>query len=90
MPSVAVLRAAGHNVAALGFDRATWSDPTILDAARAEHRTLLTFDRDFGEMMFRHGHPPCPGLIHLRMATASPDLPAHRILELLADPEARV
>jgi hypothetical protein len=34
---------------------------------------LLTFDKDFGELAFRHGLPAESGVVLLRLAASDPD-----------------
>ena len=90
LPSVELLRAAGHDVTVVARTQPAVPDTAILDWAKSDQRTLLTFDRDFGELIFRHGHPPSPGLIFLRLPTDPPELPGRRLLDLLDDPDARI
>lgn len=47
-------------------------DPVILQTALARNRILLTFDQDFGELVFRHRHPPAPGIVLFRLHQLSP------------------
>jgi predicted nuclease of predicted toxin-antitoxin system len=42
-------------------------------AATAEDRTLLTFDKDFGELAFRVGLPASSGVIQFRTGVLSPE-----------------
>jgi len=48
-------------------------DPIILQAALDQDRILLTFDRDFGELVFRHKLPPAPGIVLFRLHQLPPD-----------------
>jgi predicted nuclease of predicted toxin-antitoxin system len=50
-------------------------DPVILQAALDQDRVLLTFDHDFGELVFRHQHPPSPGIVLFRLHQLPPDVP---------------
>ena len=61
------LRAAGHDVTAIGHDYpSSLDDPEVLAIAHRERRILITDDRDFGELVFerRHSHA---GVIFLRL-----------------------
>lgn len=87
MPSVRALRAAGHDVAAVREDGPGSTDATVLERARAEGRVLLTFDRDFGELVYRHEAPAPPGVIYLRFAPAAPREPADVLAALATQPE---
>jgi hypothetical protein len=54
--SIARLRSEGLDVASAAESSPGAVDATLLDQARAEKRLLLTFDRDFGELIYRQGH----------------------------------
>lgn len=44
---------------------------------------MLTFDRDFGELIFRLTLPPPAGVAYLRFEPRYPEEPADRLLELM-------
>lgn len=58
-------------------------DSEVLALAVAEGRLLLTFDRDFGRLIFREGKAPPAGVIYLRFAVHEPVQPADRVLRLI-------
>jgi len=63
------LRTQDHEVTVVAEDyAASIPDVQVLALARAEQRTLITNDRDFGELRFLHGHPPA-GVLYLRLGT---------------------
>lgn len=83
LASVQLLRAAGFDVKAVGIDMPGIADQDVLRIAVAEQRTIVTFDRDYGELIFRHGHrPPC-GVIYLRWRRFRPDDPGRYLVDLL-------
>ncbi len=49
-------------------------DSVILQAALDQDRILLTFDHDFGELVFRHRYPPAPGIVLFRLHQLPPDV----------------
>jgi predicted nuclease of predicted toxin-antitoxin system len=70
------LREAGHDVAE---SRARGEDPgdaVLLDWAAAEGRTLITMDKDFGQLVFLESAKHC-GIIRL------PDVPAAARIALM-------
>lgn len=76
-------RAAGHDVAWVRTDAPGSDDRQVLERAVTEHRILLTFDKDFGELAFRSGLPADCGIVLFRLpATTSADLAA-RVLTAL-------
>lgn len=62
----------GDNVVHASQEMAGKPDPVILQTALAQDRILLTFDQDFGELVFRHKHPPAPGIVLFRLHQLSP------------------
>lgn len=83
LPSVDALRAAGHDVASISRESPGLPDPAVLARALAEDRLVLTFDRDFGELIFARGESGRPGVVLLRFVPASPTEPGALMSELL-------
>ncbi len=48
-------------------------DERILQIALEQDRVVLTFDHDFGELVFHHREPPPPGVVLFRLGGLSPD-----------------
>ena len=59
------------------------SDTVILQKACDDRRVLLTFDRDYGELIFRKQLPSPIAVIYLRFVPNNSKEPAERISELL-------
>ncbi len=81
--SVEFLRSAGYDVAYVAEDFKSISDAVVMELAIKEERTILTFDRDYGELIFKHNHRPPKGVIYLRLLNYQPDEPGRMINELL-------
>src|SRR5579862_8345499 len=81
--STRVLRAAGHEVVAVTLECPGISDEAVLKLAANEQLVILTFDRDYGDLIFRRGLSSPAGLIYLRLDPISPTEPAEIILRLL-------
>lgn len=64
---VANLRQRGHDVRWVLEGRRGISDPQVLGEALAEQRVLLTWDKDFGELVFRKGQGASCGVILVRV-----------------------
>ena len=73
-PSVRYLRERGHDVRSVAEHSPGESDAANLRVAHEEDRVIITFDRDFGELVFRHRMPAPAGVIYLRF---DPDYPIH-------------
>jgi predicted nuclease of predicted toxin-antitoxin system len=63
------LRAAGHDVLWVATGFAGLADQAVLTKAVEDQRVLLTFDSDFGELVFRGRHPAC-GVVLFRTGPA--------------------
>ncbi len=48
-------------------------DPEVLAFAQAEKRLLVTFDKDFGEAVFRRRLPAAYGVVLFRLPMSSPE-----------------
>lgn len=80
--SVVYLRNAGYDISAIGDNHLGISDKYVMELAMAEDRTIITFDRDYGELIYKHGYRPQAGVIYLRLDEFTPLQPAE-IIEYL-------
>ncbi|MFI5386054.1 MAG: DUF5615 family PIN-like protein [Fimbriimonadales bacterium] len=69
--AVSQLRLVGHDVEAVAESLPGATDDAVLRRAVADHRIVLTFDKDYGELIYRHALPPPPGVILLRFDPVS-------------------
>jgi len=81
--SVLALREKGYNVLCIGEDNPSIQDHEVIDIAIKEERMILTFDRDYGELVFKKGLKLTKGIIYLRIDTFAPDEPAEIIDKLI-------
>lgn len=82
--SVRLIRSAGHDVLAVVEHAPSITDADVLRWAVQEAAIVLTFDRDYGELIYRHHMPTPPGLVYFRFQPTTPDEPAIQLLELLS------
>ena len=78
----AALEAAGYDVLIVPVAMPGAPDEAIMDRAIAEQRVLVTEDKDFGELAFKHGHRP-PSLIRLVLPGFWPRQKADRLCEVV-------
>ncbi len=81
--SVQLLRQAGYEIASITEDSPGIEDPEVLARAVDEQRIILTFDRDYGELIYRFRLPPPKGVIYLRFRPHKLPLHLHHILDFL-------
>lgn len=67
-----LLRQSGFDVTSIAETNPGLPDTDVLGIASAEDRTLLTFDKDFGDLAFRQGLPASCGVILFRTGSLTP------------------
>jgi len=85
--SIHYLKEKGYDVLSIGMDNPGIKDSEIMAIAINEERTILTFDRDYGELIFRHNYKPEKGVIYLRLDEYEPEQPGLVIDEILTNEE---
>ena len=83
LTSIRLLRQAGHRVVSIIQEAPGSKDQDILIRAHAENLVILTFDRDYGEMIYRHKAAPPAGVIYLRFAPLTPSEPGEILLNII-------
>ena len=83
LPSIRLLSAAGHDVFAVALESSGVSDETVLSRAVRERRILLTFDRDYGSLLYLRELQPPEGVVYFRFVPSSPEEPAEYLLSFL-------
>jgi predicted nuclease of predicted toxin-antitoxin system len=83
LPSVAELQRQGHDVLSISLQSPGIMDEEVLTLARREGRVLLTFDRDYGMLVYSRRLPAPPAIVFLRFRPRSPLEPATIIAPLL-------
>jgi predicted nuclease of predicted toxin-antitoxin system len=87
MDSVVLLRNLGYDIISVGTEFSGITDKEVLDVAKEQERTIITFDRDYGELIFKHNFRPEQGVIYLRLSLYSSEFPATAVNELLKSPD---
>ena len=72
-PAVEALRQAGLDVLWIAESNPGAPDDEVLGLALSTGRTLLTFDKDFGELAYRRRLPAQCGIVLFRLTPQSPD-----------------
>lgn len=82
-PSVRYLRDGGYDVAAVFEGYGGVIDREVLALAEAEQRWIVTFDRDYGELIFARGLAAPPAVILFRLKSYLLDAPGRLVAELI-------
>jgi predicted nuclease of predicted toxin-antitoxin system len=80
------LREAGHDVVFVANASPTVDDRSVLAVARAGRRVLVTFDADFGDLIYQQNVPAPLAIIYLRLHPIDPAVAARMALQALVDP----
>jgi len=81
---VTQLQQAGHDVLWIREAAPGSPDESVLARALSENRLLITFDKDFGQLVFRRGAKASRGIVLFRIAQPSPAALAGRVATVLA------
>jgi predicted nuclease of predicted toxin-antitoxin system len=89
-PALEALRKAGWDVFSIAEDRPGIPDEDVAELCAAQQRILFTFDKDFGELVFRWGLPAGSGVVLFRITQDSPEKAADLALALVeSQPDLR-
>ena len=79
--SVKMLTAGGLDVVSVSSDFPSIKDDAVIRHASIENRVILTFDRDYGELIFKRRIQPPLGVVYFRLGSYQPEDPAQIILK---------
>jgi len=83
LDSIKLLRNASHNVASMIEDTPGAKDKDVLKRAHTENRIILTFDRDYGELIYKYKLFTPDGLVYFRFDPSTPEEPAKILLDII-------
>ncbi len=83
LASVELLRTYGFDVASVSLLIPGADDSVVLERAHTEGRIVLTFDRDYGELLYSLGLPAPPGVVYFRFLPRTSQEPAEILLTLI-------
>ncbi|MGA3017648.1 MAG: DUF5615 family PIN-like protein [Bryobacteraceae bacterium] len=72
-PALEALRKAGWDVVSIAEECPGVPDEDVAALCAAQERILLTFDKDFGELIFHRGLPAGSGVVLFRITPDSPE-----------------
>ncbi|ACY48771.1 DUF5615 family PIN-like protein [Rhodothermus marinus] len=86
LSSVHLLRQAGYDVTSIIQEMPGATDHEVLARASREKRIVLTFDRDYGALVYRMRSPVPSGIVLFRFDPQTPEEPAQWLLRVLQQP----
>lgn len=87
LASVKYLKANGVDIESVSIISPGISDLAVNEMATKSERCILTFDRDFGELIFKNTFPAPAGIVLFRLTGFEPEQPGRMIMELLNQEE---
>ena len=84
-PSIIFLREHGYDVISIQEIHPGLSDSDVLEKAIERSLIILTFDRDYGELIFRYAIENPPSVIYFRSKGMHPLFVGQVLLNLLKD-----
>lgn len=81
--SVLYLKSKGFDISSIGTDNPSIQDHAVMTIAIREERTILTFDRDYGELIFKYNYRPKNAVIYLRLDEYKAEEPGKIIEDLI-------
>jgi predicted nuclease of predicted toxin-antitoxin system len=84
-PSIQFLRTAGVIIESISEVSPGISDFDVMKRAEQENATILTFDKDYGEIIFRHNIINPPAVIYFRFKGRDPEFAGIFLLKVIRE-----
>jgi predicted nuclease of predicted toxin-antitoxin system len=81
--TIRTLQAAGFDVVSVAENFPSIKDEAVILFASTQKRVIITFDSDYGELIFKQRLNFDAGLIYFRIQNFSPERPAEILLRFL-------
>ncbi len=82
-PSLLLLRKAGFEVISVSESFPGISDPIVIEKALALKATILTFDKDYGELIFKYQRRTPPSVVFFRFKGEHPEVAGEILINLM-------
>ncbi len=82
-PSIEYLRKNGYAIKSIQEEMPGISDEKVLEFAKNHNLIILTFDRDYGELIFKFALQNPPSVIYFRDKGNAPEFAGQLLLKLL-------
>src|SRR4051812_19599199 len=87
MPSLDILRKAGFNVISVSEISPGITDQSVIEKAIVEKLIILTFDKDYGEIIFKYKVENPPPVVFFRFKGYTPQHAGSALLQIIANKE---
>ena len=89
-PSILFLRDKEYSVNSIQETHQGLSDEEVIKIAKDENLTILTFDRDYGELIFRYAIANPPAVVYFRFKGTDPQFVGRLLHDLLTDAKIEI
>jgi predicted nuclease of predicted toxin-antitoxin system len=72
LKSIQILVSKGIDIIGIGLEYPSVSDKEVMQIAIDQNRTIITYDSDYGELIFKFGYKPHAGVIYIRKQPKNP------------------
>ena len=86
-PSTIILRHNGFNIKSIQEDNPGITDEEVIKIALELNLIILTFDRDYGELIFKYSKDNPPSVVFFREKGNVPEFAAMTLIRLLENPD---
>ena len=83
LPSIRVLRSADLEVLSVSELNPGISDPEVIQQAISSKSIILTFDKDYGEIIFKHAFQNPPSVVFFRFKGETPESAGLLLVDLI-------
>jgi len=84
-PSTIFLREKGFNIKSIQDDSSGITDEEVIKIAQEQEAIILTFDRDYGELIFKYAKDNPPSVVFFREKGNTPDFAGLTLFNLLVE-----
>ncbi|MFN0188766.1 MAG: DUF5615 family PIN-like protein [Bacteroidia bacterium] len=84
-PSIKILRDNGYDVKSIADTTPGISDEEVMRMAISDGLIILTFDSDYGELIFRYSHINPPSVVYFREKSNTPNFAGEILIKLLSE-----
>jgi predicted nuclease of predicted toxin-antitoxin system len=89
-PSTSILRESGYEVRSIQEESPGISDEEVIKIASVSGLIILTFDKDYGELIFRYSYANPPAVVYFREKGQAPEFAAIELLKLLSSEDIKL
>ena len=82
-PSLQLLRKAGFEIISISESFPGISDPEVIEKAISYNAIILTFDKDYGELIYKYKRQAPPAVVFFRFKGEQPDAAGKILLDIM-------